>query len=127
MIKVLLIAAGGAAGTLLRYWISGYAYKIGGGDFPWGTLVVNLIGAFFIGLLWGLTAQSALSSQFRAMIFIGLFGGFTTFSTFALESFNLLKDQQIRNAFYYIVASNIAGIMLVFAGLILARFIIQIK
>ena len=83
MIKVLLIAAGGAAGTLLRYWMSGLAYKFGGEAFPWGTLVVNLIGAFFIGLLWGLTAHSSLSSQLRAMLFIGLFGGFTTFSTFA--------------------------------------------
>lgn len=127
MIKILLIAAGGAAGTLLRYWMSGIAYKLGGEAFPWGTMVVNLIGAFFIGLLWGLTAQSALSSQLRAMLFIGLFGGFTTFSTFALESFNLLKDQQFRNAFFYILASNIAGIVLVFAGLILAKFVTQLK
>ena len=127
MIKVLLITAGGAAGTLLRYWLSGLSYKIGGEAFPWGTLVVNLIGAFFIGLLWGLTNHSGLSSQLRAMLFIGIFGGFTTFSTFALESFNLFKDQQFRYAFYYILASNIAGVLLVFGGLVLSRLIIHIK
>ncbi|MEA3503915.1 MAG: CrcB family protein, partial [Bacteroidota bacterium] len=83
MIKYLYIAAGGATGTLLRYYISGLAHKIGTGIFPWGTVAVNLIGALLIGLSWGLFDRITIPANNRLFLFIGLFGGFTTFSTFA--------------------------------------------
>lgn len=124
MTKVIYIALGGATGTLLRYWISGAAYKFGGQGFPWGTITVNLLGALLIGLTWGLTERSALSPNIRAMLFIGIFGGFTTFSTFAFESFNLLKDQNFRSVISYVLISNIAGILLVYAGIILSRIVL---
>lgn len=124
MTKVLFIALGGAAGSVLRYWVSGIAYRWGGQGFPWGTLAVNLIGALLIGLAWGLSEKANLQPNIRAMLFIGIFGGFTTFSTFALESFNLLKENDLRNLFSYILVSNLAGVFLVYAGLVFSRILI---
>lgn len=124
MTKVLFIALGGAAGSVLRYWVSGIAYKLGGQGFPWGTLAVNLIGALLIGLAWGLSERVNLQPHIRAMLFIGIFGGFTTFSTFALESFNLLKENDLKNLFSFILVSNLAGVFLVYAGLVFSRMLI---
>ena len=125
MTKILLLAAGGAIGTLLRYSLSGLTYKFINGTFPWGTLFVNLAGSFTIGLLWGFFDIENLSSNVRNFIFIGVLGGFTTFSTFALENFSMFRDGQFKLAFSNILASNIIGIMLVFAGFLLSKYIIN--
>jgi CrcB protein len=128
MFKLMFIALGGAAGTLLRYVVSGISYRFSDGVFPLGTLIVNLSGAFIIGFLWGLFEESNMPSSFRAPIFIGIIGGYTTFSTFALESFNLMRGGEYKIALINILASNIFGIGLVFVGFILAKlFIINIK
>jgi len=74
MSKILFIALGGATGTVLRYWLSGLAYKMGGQGFPWGTLAVNLTGALLIGFVWGITEKSSLHPHLRAKLFIGIFG-----------------------------------------------------
>lgn len=124
MIKLLYIAFGGATGTLLRYWISGYTFKSLGQGFPWGTMAVNLIGAFFIGIAWGLSEKINIPPHTRAMIFVGLFGGFTTFSTFAYESFSLIKSDQLKNALTYILVSNLSGVILVYAGIVLGSFLV---
>lgn len=125
MTKILLLAAGGAVGTLLRYSLSGLTYKLFNGVFPWGTLFVNLAGSFAIGLLWGFFDIENLSSNIRNFIFIGVLGGFTTFSTFALENFSMLRDGQVKLALSNIMASNIIGIALVFAGFLLSKYIIN--
>ncbi len=125
MTKILLLAAGGAIGTLLRYSLSGLTYKFFNGVFPWGTLFVNLAGSFAIGLLWGFFDIENLSSNIRNFIFIGVLGGFTTFSTFALENFSMFRDGQIKLALSNILASNIIGIALVFAGFLLSKYIIN--
>ena len=125
MTKILLLAAGGAIGTLLRYSLSGLTYKLFNGVFPWGTLFVNLAGSFAIGLLWGFFDIENLSSNIRNFIFIGVLGGFTTFSTFALENFSMFRDGQIKLALSNILASNIIGIALVFAGFLLSKYIIN--
>ena len=125
MTKILLLAAGGAIGTLLRYSLSGLTYKLFNGVFPWGTLLVNLAGSFAIGLLWGFFDIENLSSNIRNFIFIGVLGGFTTFSTFALENFSMFRDGQIKLALSNILASNIIGIALVFAGFLLSKYIIN--
>ena len=125
MTKILLLAAGGAVGTLLRYSLSGLTYKLFNGVFPWGTLFVNLAGSFVIGLLWGFFDIENLSSNIRNFIFIGVLGGFTTFSTFALENFSMFRDGQIKLALSNILASNIIGIALVFAGFLLSKYIIN--
>ncbi len=128
MFKLLFIALGGAAGTLLRYVVSGIGDRFSDGVFPLGTLIVNLSGAFIIGFLWGFFEESNIPSSFRAPIFIGIIGGYTTFSTFALESFNLIRGGEYKIALINILASNIFGIGLVFIGFILAKlFITNIK
>ncbi len=125
MTKIILLAAGGAIGTVLRYSLSGFTYRLFNGVFPWGTLAVNLIGSFIIGLLWGLFEIETISSNVRNFVFIGILGGFTTFSTFALESFNLFRDGEIKLALTNLLASNILGILLVFAGFLIARYIVN--
>ena len=126
MAKILLLAAGGAIGTLLRYSLSGLTYRFFDGIFPWGTLLVNLTGSFAIGLLWGLFDIENISSNLRNFIFIGILGGFTTFSTFALENFSLFRDGEIKLALSNIMVSNIFGIILVFAGYLLSKYIINL-
>ncbi len=126
MIKYILLAAGGAIGTVLRYSMSGLTYRMVNSVFPWGTIVVNLTGSFVIGLLWGFFEIQNISSNMRNFIFIGILGGFTTFSTYALESLNLFRDGEIKLAMTNLLISNICGLILVFAGFMLSKFIINL-
>ena len=127
MIKLVYLILGGAAGTVLRYWVSGLPHKIYDGAFPWGTLVVNLTGSFLIGLFWGLLGRENITSNVRMFLFIGLFGSFTTFSTFAFESLNLIRDGNIKFAVINMLASNIFGVLLVLAGFMISRMILNYK
>lgn len=124
MIKLLNIAVGGAVGALLRYWISGATYRFFSGDFPWGTLAVNLIGSLVIGLIWGISETVAVSQNMRVLIFIGVLGSFTTFSTFSLENFHLLRDGEYWFAIGNIMASVVLGMALVFAGFFVSKSIL---
>ncbi|MDD4909089.1 MAG: fluoride efflux transporter CrcB [Candidatus Omnitrophica bacterium] len=123
MLRLFFIALGGAAGTLLRYIASGIDYRFSNGVFPVSTLVVNLAGSLVIGFLWGIFERLAVAPTVRMFIFIGILGGFTTFSTFSLENFNLIRDGEFKIAVINILASNIIGIALVFAGFAAARFL----
>ncbi|MFA6282099.1 MAG: fluoride efflux transporter CrcB [Candidatus Omnitrophota bacterium] len=120
--KIILIGVGGAIGSILRYVVSGLDYKFSYGIFPISTLVVNLSGSLVIGLLWGLFEQVAVSSNIRMFIFMGILGGFTTFSTFALENFNLLRDGEKNIALLNVLISSVFGILFVFIGYALAKF-----
>lgn len=126
MLRLFLVAAGGAIGTLFRYLLSGLDYKFSNGVFPFSTFLINLTGSFVIGFLWGLFEGLTVSPNVRMFIFIGVLGGFTTFSTFSLENFNLLRDGEIKIALWNIFITNIAGIVLVFIGFILSRYLISI-
>ena len=123
MVKILLLISGGAIGTLARYSVSGVVHRWFGSSFPFGTLAVNLIGSLIIGFLWGLFEREALTPNIRSFLFIGVLGGFTTFSSFSLETYNLLRDGETKWALVNILANNIVGLLLVFAGLVLARFV----
>jgi len=127
MMKILLLLGGGALGTLFRYFISGLPYKYTDSVFPWGTLLVNVGGAFLIGLIWGIFEERGISPHLRTLIFIGFLGGFTTFSTFALETMNLFKEGAIKLAFVNILANNILCIVLVFGGFFIAKGLLTIK
>ncbi len=118
------ILLGGGLGALSRYFISGWAYRLLGGRFPWGTLVVNLIGCFLIGALWELAQRAAITPAARMFVFMGALGGFTTFSTFGIETVNLLRDGEFATAALNVAVSNIAGIGLVIAGILAARAMI---
>lgn len=119
MMKFIMIGAGGAIGAMARYSITCAEFKCT--FLPTGTLIINLVGSFLIGLLLGVFEEYAVTPEFRIFLFVGVLGGFTTFSAFALENFNLMKGGQMANAFAYILISNLAGIALVFAGYALAR------
>lgn len=118
---------GGALGTLFRYLIAGLPHKYSDTIFPWGTLLVNVSGAFLIGLIWGIFEERGISPHTRTFIFIGFLGGFTTFSTFALETMNLFKEGAVKLAFVNILANNILCIVLVFGGFFLARGLLNYK
>ncbi len=117
----LFIAAGGAAGAVLRFIVSGWAFRLLGEGFPWGTFVVNITGSFLIGFLWQLFEYVPISPQMRSLIFIGGLGAFTTFSTFAFESLNLFRTGEFRLGLINILALDVFGILLGFLGVILGR------
>ncbi len=124
MARILYIAIGGAIGALLRYFISGIAYRLMGATFPYGTLSVNLIGSFFIGFLFEALGESLISPDVRMMIFIGILGAFTTFSSFSLETVNLMRDGEFLLALWNVLLNNVLGIGLAFLGVIIAKILI---
>jgi CrcB protein len=126
MVKFLLLACGGALGTLFRYALSGMTYRALDGIYPWGTLAVNLAGCLTIGFLWGFSEIENFSPNVRSFIFIGFLGGFTTFSTFALESFNLFRDEEVKVAVSNILVSNVFGIVLVFIGFFISKHLLNV-
>ena len=117
MQKTIFIALAGLAGTLIRYWLAGFVTRQYGENFPWGTLIVNLIGSFLAGALYHLAEERLLiSPALRTVILIGLLGGFTTFSSYGLQTFTLLRDGQIGLATLNVAVSNVLGLLLVWAG-----------
>ncbi|MCD4781779.1 MAG: fluoride efflux transporter CrcB [Candidatus Omnitrophica bacterium] len=124
--KYIAIAVGGAAGALLRYSASGLAVYYFKGIFPWGTLIVNLSGAFLVGLSWGIFEGSLIDIHWRYFIFIGLLGGFTTFSSFCLENLNLMKSNETSAAMANILISNVGGLVLVFSGYMISKWLLTV-
>ena len=125
MTKLVLIAAGGAVGALLRYGVSGLTYQAFDATFPWGTLAVNVLGSFVIGLLWALSERVPFPPEVTTFVFIGVLGAFTTFSTYTLESLNLLRDGEVGLGLANIVGSTVLGLAVVYLGFIIARALLQ--
>ncbi|HIJ78669.1 MAG: fluoride efflux transporter CrcB [Desulfobulbaceae bacterium] len=121
MVKFLAIMAGGGLGATLRYAVFQLAQRPTAPDFPFGTLVANLLGCFLIGFLWSAFEGTRLPNEWRLFIFTGFLGGFTTFSTFARETTQLMKVGEWKTALAYITISNTAGIVLVAIGYLLAK------
>ena len=122
MVKLLLIGFAGFIGTLGRYGLSGMVAKRYGETFPFGTLAVNLIGCFLVGLLFYLMQERYLVNQnVRTIMLIGLLGGFSTFSSLGLQTFTLLQDNEVALAALNMIASNVLGLLLVWAGYTLAK------
>ncbi|MBM3133428.1 MAG: fluoride efflux transporter CrcB [Chloroflexi bacterium] len=121
--RFLYIATGGAIGALLRYAIAGLPHRYFEAFFPYGTLLVNFIGCFVIGSLWGAFEETAVPSTVRTFVFIGILGAFTTFSSYTLETFNLLRDGEVKLALANIVISNIGCIVLCFLGFVTSKWV----
>jgi CrcB protein len=120
--KIILVLAGGAIGTLARFITSGFTQKYVSNGFPVGTLIVNLIGSFTIGFVWGIF-ENQPANQIRAFLFVGVLGGFTTFSAYSIETLNLFRDGNVRLAILNIILNNVLGILLAVCGLAAAKFI----
>ncbi len=111
-----------AGGGLTRYYLSGWLHNFLGRSFPYGTLVVNIIGAYFIGLIMEAGLRSTLiSDTLRLGLTVGFLGGLTTFSTFSYETFTLLEDGQVMLAFSNILASVAVCILFTWLGIVTVR------
>lgn len=123
--QILSVLVGGAAGSLLRFFVSTGMTLWLGRAFPYGTLAVNLIGSFLVGLMTEalILQKVSIAMEFRPAILIGLFGGFTTFSTFSLETFYLFEQGHHLKAALNIVVSVGVGLFAVWLGLSSGRFL----
>ena len=111
--NILLVAAGGAVGSVCRYLLS----SVHVASLPWGTLIVNVLGSLLIGLLAGLSGRGVLSPELKLLLVTGFCGGFTTFSTFANESFGMMKAGEVLTAAVYVGVSVTVGILAVWGGM----------
>ena len=122
MIQALLVAIGGAIGSLLRYYVGQWALRLMGPAFPWGTLAVNVVGCFIIGVFAELIAQKFNASvELRLLLITGFLGGFTTFSAFSLDAISLFERGEAVAGGVYIVASVGLSMAAVITGLAIMR------
>ncbi|HSO63360.1 MAG TPA: fluoride efflux transporter CrcB [Desulfobacterales bacterium] len=123
MTNILLVMLGGSMGALSRYGASLLAVKLFGSRFPWGTLAVNLVGCFFIGIAFALAERGSgsMTPSMRLFFVTGYLGGLTTFSTYALETTNALGAQDSMVAVLNFAANNLLGVALVLLGMWMVR------
>jgi CrcB protein len=122
--NVLLVALGGSIGAVARYGLAGLVQRFTTPYFPFGTFVVNMVGCFVFGILAGVAEQRfALGPQARAFLLIGILGGFTTFSSFSFETFQLLRDAEFMRASLNAVGQVVVGLVAMWVGFVLARLL----
>ena len=126
MLNLLLVAVGGALGSMARYLLNVGATRTLGPGFPYGTLGANVIGGVLMGVLVGVLALRGGADQekWRLLLGVGVLGGFTTFSSFSLEAALMIEQRRLEVAAYYSLASVVAAIGGLFAGLFLMRRIL---
>jgi len=125
MSKILAVALGGAIGSVGRYLIALLVERFSQRSFPYETLTANLLGCLFIGICWGYFERAALSNEFRLFLFTGIFGGFTTFSTFARENIQFLRSGEPLQAIIYLLVSNIFGLTFVALGFLISMKLLR--
>src|SRR5574344_2441795 len=122
--EILFVGIGSSLGGIVRYLISKYLLNVTGSSFPIGTLIVNLLGCLIIGLLYGLFDRGNLmNTNLRLFLTVGFCGGFTTFSTFMGDNFQLIKAGNLFYSSVYLAASIICGYLLLFLGYSLIKLI----
>jgi len=119
---ILAIGTGSFIGGVLRYLVSQLVQSKFLSAFPFGTLTVNIIGCFLIGLVFGLTEKVNLTQEWRLFLATGLLGGFTTFSAFSIETVTMFRDGQFFYATVYISSSLVVGIIATFIGFAIIKF-----
>ncbi len=126
MLNLVLVGVGGAVGSICRYLVGVGALRLMGPAFPWGTLIVNLVGSFLIGVLVELiVARFAASTELRLLLVTGFLGGFTTFSSFSLDAFALYERGDVLSALAYVAASLVLSLAAVAVGVVVARSVLQ--
>jgi CrcB protein len=122
VLQILAIAGGGALGAIGRFWMSTGVYRLLGRDFPWGTLAVNTLGSFLMGLLFVLFIERlATGPEVRATVLVGFLGAFTTFSTFSVETLTLIEQGELGGAFLNMWVSVLACLLACWVGVLLGR------
>ncbi len=122
MFQIASIAIGGAIGALLRFWVSNGIYLLLGRGFPYGTLAVNVIGSFAMGLLYVLMLERMeISAEWRAVLMVGLLGAFTTFSTFSIDTMNLIEAGDLTKAGLNMIVSVGLCVLVCWSGMALGR------
>ena len=122
MTNILLVALGGAVGSVFRYLAGILAVRLAGVSFPWGTMAINILGGFLMGVFVEVLARRFdASNELRLLVAVGVLGGFTTFSSFTLDFAVLWERGALVPAFGYALASVIGSIAALFLGLWLAR------
>ncbi|MEW7979835.1 MAG: fluoride efflux transporter CrcB [gamma proteobacterium symbiont of Phacoides pectinatus] len=122
MSQLLAIAAGGALGALMRFWVANGVYQLLGRGFPYGTLAVNLLGSLLMGVLYVLFLERmTVTPELRAGLLIGFLGAFTTFSTFSIETLNLIQQAELFKAVLNMLVSVVACVAAAWIGLLLGR------
>ncbi|MCX4189556.1 fluoride efflux transporter CrcB [Methylophaga sp. OBS3] len=122
MTQLFAIAAGGAVGAVLRFLMSTGIYRVVGRDFPYGTMAVNVIGSFFIGLMFILMVERlSLTPEWRAGILVGLIGAFTTFSTFSFETLALLDEGELLKSVMNVLLSVVLCLGATWLGMMMGR------
>jgi CrcB protein len=120
--QLFAIAAGGAVGAVLRFLMSTGIYRVVGRDFPYGTMAVNVIGSFFIGLMFILMIERlSLTPEWRAGILVGLIGAFTTFSTFSFETLALLEEGELLKSVMNVLLSVVLCLGATWVGMMMGR------
>ncbi|HET6198691.1 MAG TPA: fluoride efflux transporter CrcB [Acetobacteraceae bacterium] len=120
----LAVAAGGAIGSLARFWLAAAMTALTGPRFPWGTLLINVLGSGIIGLVAAVTlapARVALHPDLRVFLMVGMCGGFTTFSAFSLQTLELLQAGDTGSAAFYVAGSVVLCLVAVWCGWLLGR------
>jgi fluoride exporter len=126
MLSYMWVAIGGALGTTARYWLSGVVARSVGETFPWGTLVINVTGSFVIGFFGALTGPDGrlfVGSTARQFVMIGMCGGYTTFSSFSLQTLNLMNEGEWFRAAANIGLSVLLCLIAVWVGVVLANLV----
>lgn len=125
MIMIVIIGAGGAIGAVGRYLLSSHIATIMGTQFPWGILLVNIIGGLAMGAIAGAGAHSLqISQEAKAFLTTGVLGGFTTFSAFSLDTALLVERGEIASASLYVAGSVLGSVAALFLGLTIARLVV---
>jgi CrcB protein len=122
-LKYILVFAGGGVGAALRYWMQGVVYNRTGSAFPYGTLIVNVLGCFLIGLLMiSLEERFLANPSLRLFLTIGILGGFTTFSSFSYETLALMRDGEFLPALSNVGFTVMACLLATWAGMRIGKW-----
>ncbi len=124
IMKIALLALAGALGTLSRYGLAGLVQRLAGPYFPWGTLAVNILGCFIVGVLWTLFRHRLpVAAETRVIVLVGFMGAFTTFSAYILETGELMRDHEWIYAFANFSLQNGLGLAALMVGMATGRLI----